>query len=342
MDFRNQYRSMNERIAPDKALVADTLARMARGEKPRHRPRRLRRVLTIAVAAAVAIGCMTPALAANVPGVYQALYTISPAVAQFLVPVNLSCEREGVRLEVTDAYLQGHTACISFTMQDIQGSRLTNAHATLSDWYLDSMGLGSSRCRLVSYDAQTRTAAFFAEFSNPGQTFDPESMQTFRVSELFCGGAQAEDAPLAVPLSDVPVDPPVQIHEISSGTLDETGQCPTQYAFLMSQQPLWQSADGVFSLSAAGYREGQLHLQLCTDESRVASASGLLELCDADGQTVAAAAAYSWTEGEHHYTETLYDIPCNALPGCSLTLDSSIYETVIPGNWQVTFRLEKE
>ena len=64
MDFRNQYRSMNEHTAPDNALVADTLARMARGEKPRHRPRRLRRVLTIAVAAAVAIGCMTPALAA--------------------------------------------------------------------------------------------------------------------------------------------------------------------------------------------------------------------------------------------------------------------------------------
>ena len=75
MDFRNQYRSMNERIAPDNALVAATLARMARGEKPRHRPRRLRRVVTL-VAAAVAIGCMTPALAANVPGVYQALYTI--------------------------------------------------------------------------------------------------------------------------------------------------------------------------------------------------------------------------------------------------------------------------
>lgn len=76
MDFRNQYRSMNERIAPDNALVAATLARMARGEKPRHRPRRLRRVITAAVAAAVIIGCMTPALAANVPGVYQALYTI--------------------------------------------------------------------------------------------------------------------------------------------------------------------------------------------------------------------------------------------------------------------------
>ena len=28
MDFRNQYRSMNERIAPDNVLVAATLARM--------------------------------------------------------------------------------------------------------------------------------------------------------------------------------------------------------------------------------------------------------------------------------------------------------------------------
>lgn len=60
MDFQKQYRSMNEQIAPDGALVSDTLARIARGDKPYRRPRRLRRVVTLAVAAAVAIGCVTP------------------------------------------------------------------------------------------------------------------------------------------------------------------------------------------------------------------------------------------------------------------------------------------
>ena len=56
MNFEQTYRSMNERIGPDSALVADTLARMGRGEKPRHRPRRLRRMIAAAAAAAVAVG----------------------------------------------------------------------------------------------------------------------------------------------------------------------------------------------------------------------------------------------------------------------------------------------
>ena len=145
MNFEQTYRSMNDHIAPDSALVADTLTRMERGEQPRHRPRRLRRMIAAAAAAAVAVGCMTPALAASVPAVYQALYA---AVAQFLVPVNLSCEREGIRMEVTDAYLQGHTACIVFTMQDTQGGRLTGADLLTDGCSIDgwTMAAAAASC----------------------------------------------------------------------------------------------------------------------------------------------------------------------------------------------------
>lgn len=336
MDFRRQYQSMNEHIAPDEALISDTLARIARKDKPQHRQRRAAAAI---IAAAAVFGCSVSAVALQASGACNEMFA---AVQRFLSPVNQSCERAGIRLEVTDAYLQGHTACLVFTMQDIQGDRFSGSDFVLSDWSLDSMGLGSWRYHLVSYDVQTKTASFFAEFSNLDQTFDPESTQTLTVSALCCGTGSMDATPVSVSLAGAPVDPPVQARTVGSGTVDEAGVCPAQYDFLLPQQPLWQSADGVFSLTATGYRDGQLHLQLCTDASGIASASGLLTLCGADGQPVAPAAGYSWTDGARCYQENIYDVPYDALAGCSLSLDASVYQTAVRGDWRVTFQLEGE
>ena len=336
MDFRRQYQSMNERIAPDDALVSDTLAHIVRGDKPQHRKRRAAAAI---IAAAAVFGCGISAVALQAPAAWNAMYT---AVQRFLSPVNQSCERDGVRLEVTDAYLQGHTACLVFTMQDIQGDRFSGPDFVLSSWSLDSMGLGSASCRLLSYDPQTRTAAFFAEFSNLDQRFDPQGVQTLTVSELYCGTGSTDTVPVSVSLADAPVDPLVQARTVSSGSTDETGVYPTQYDFLLPQQPLWQSTDGVFSLTAIGCRDGQLHLQLCTDASGVASASGLITLRGADGQPLAPAAGYSWIEGALCYQENIYDLSYDALADCTLSLDASVYQTAIHGDWRVTFRLKDE
>ena len=336
MDFQKQYRSMNERIAPDEALVSATLAHMTHQHSPHlHR----RRVIAVAAAVIVVLGCSVSAVALQASGACNEMFA---AVQRFLSPVNQSCERAGIRLEVTDAYLQGHTACLVFTIQDIQGDRFSGSDFVLSGWSLDSMGLGSWRYHLVSYDVQTKTASFFAEFSNLDQTFDPESTQTLTVSALCCGTGSMDATPVSVSLAGAPVDPPVQARTVGSGTVDEAGVCPAQYDFLLPQQPLWQSADGVFSLTATGYRDGQLHLQLCTDASGIASASGLLTLCGADGQPVAPAAGYSWTEDARCYQENIYDVPYDALAGCSLSLDASVYQTAIHGDWRVTFQLEGE
>ena len=335
MDFRNQYRSMNEHTAPDSALIADTLARMARGEKPRHRPRRLRRMIAAAAAAAVAVGCMTPALAASVPAVYQALYA---AVAQFLVPVNLSCEREGIRMEVTDAYLQGHTACIVFTMQDTQGGRLTGADLLTDGCSIDGWTMGSGSCQLLDWDADTQTATFFAEFSVLNRTLDAAQPLTFSVGTVTPVLSKYDGAPLPVSLTGVPAQAAVQSHAVDSCFQADGGEAPLTYDFL-ALTPLWQSGDGLFTLSAAR-RNGQLHLQFCARQAK--GANGFLDLLDADGQPVPFRAAYSYTDDGLYCRETVYDLPPDALADCVPVFYGSVDGTAIEGSWQVTFRLESK
>lgn len=59
-------------------------------------------------------------------------------------------------------------------------------------------------------------------------------------------------------------------------------------------------------------------------------------------QPVAPAAGYSWTEGARCYQENIYDLSYDALADCTLSLDTSVYQTAIHGDWRVTFRLEDE
>ena len=332
MDFRRQYQSMNERIAPDDALVSDTLARIVRGDKPQHRKRRAAAAI---IAAAAVFGCGISAVALQAPAAWNAMYT---AVQRFLSPVNQSCERDGVRLEVTDAYLQGHTACIVFTMQDTQGGRLTGADLLTDGCSIDGWTMGSGSCQLLDWDADTQTATFFAEFSVLNRTLDAAQPLTFSVGTVTPVLSKYDGAPLPVSLTGVPAQAAVQSHAVDSCFQADGGEAPLTYDFL-ALTPLWQSGDGLFTLSAAR-RDGQLHLQFCARQAE--GAYGFLDLLDADGQPVPFRAAYSYTDDGLYCREAVYDLPPDELADCVPVLYGSVDGTAIDGSWQVTFRLKDE
>lgn len=354
MDFLKQYRSMNERIAPDDTLAAATLARMARGEKPRHRPRRLRRVLTIAVAAAVIIGCMTPALASNVPGVYQALYAISPAVAQALMPVNEVCEAQGIRMEIVSAAIAGNTAGVYLTLTDTNGTLFgERAPAFSESWTLNSPStdLGYMHT-LISYEAQTHTATFYLELTNlDGQPF-PSGKYTFSLPTLLIGRDSQIDVPIPIDLSAIALNPPTEQHTCYSVAASGDGTPEAQeainsgtYEFLQMQNVLWQSDDGVFSLVAAGYRDGRLHLLCSTLDRKRYDNHASLMLSAPDSAPIEpdfVATYFSPGGADCAFEEWVFPIGYDQLPQCSLTGWLRTSGGKINGNWQVTFRLEGE
>ena len=66
-----------------------------------------------------------PALAAADFGpAYNLLYKVSPAIAQKLKPVSMSCEDNGIKFEVISAYVEGSEAKIFISVQDIDGDRI--------------------------------------------------------------------------------------------------------------------------------------------------------------------------------------------------------------------------
>ena len=354
MNFEQTYRSMNERIAPDSALVADTLARMERGEKPRHRPRRLRRMIAAAAAAAVAVGCMTPALAASVPAVYQALYDISPSIAQALMPVNVSCESNGVTMEVVSAAINGDTAGVYLTLTDASGDLFGELAPAFSEgWALNSPSsdLGYMHT-LLSYDAATRTATFYLELTNlDGQSFS-DGKYTLTLPSLLIGRDSQSDVSIPVGLSTVPLDPPTEQQVCYSIAASGDGTPEAQqaiwdnaYDFLLPQDTLWQSEDGVFALAAAGYRDGRLHLLFSSLDRKRCENQASLFLSDAHGAPVEPdfVATYFNPDGaDCAFEEWVFPIAYDQLSQSTLTGWLRTAGGQINGSWQVTFRLESK
>ncbi len=332
MNFEHTYRSMNDHIAPSDTLVSDTLTRIHQGQRPK---RRLRRGIAAAFAAVIALGGTAAAL--HITDQLPALYA---AVSRFLSPVEQSCTQNGITLQVESAYWEGHTVCIVFTLQDTQGNRLTADDLWLDDYRIDGWTQGSGSYQLLNWDEGTQTATFFAEFSVLNCTLDAAEPLTFSVGTIHPVLSRLDGEELPVSLSDVPTKAAVQPHILSSCSLPDDSQTPQSYDFLAPQIPLWESEDGLFSISAATYQNGWLHLQLCTDET--AGASGLLELLDANGQPVDINASYSYTDSGLHYTETVYALPQSALSGCVPVLYGSVTGTAIQGDWRVTFQLEDQ
>ena len=53
------------------------------------------------------------------------LYGIWPEAAMKLMPVDMSCENKGIRMEVISAVNEGSQVYVTFSMQDLEGDRIT-------------------------------------------------------------------------------------------------------------------------------------------------------------------------------------------------------------------------
>ena len=70
------------------------------------------------------------------------LYRIWPEAAMKLMPVDLSCDREGIRMELINAVAEGNEVYLTFSMKDLEGDRINaNSHTWMRFGYDYANGL---------------------------------------------------------------------------------------------------------------------------------------------------------------------------------------------------------
>ena len=137
--------------------------------------RRMPRAAVILCVVLAVMGLATT-LAATVDVFNARLHAFWPEAAEFLMPVNMSCEQEGIRMEVISAVVKDNKAHITFSLQDLEGNRLSEHTAVLindapfeEDTDNEQENWGTNVC--LSYDAETGKAVYAQEF-----TLDPSRL----------------------------------------------------------------------------------------------------------------------------------------------------------------------
>ncbi len=342
MTFREKYNAMQRDVRPDAPLLQCT---RAAAQKAPARPRRLRPLIALAAV----LVCLTlavpafamPALAAD-PNGYALLYSISPAAAQFFKPVNRSDEDNGIRLTVDSVYLRSDTVEIYVSLQDLTGDRLDVTTDLFDSYRINRAFDCSATCSLAGYDAQTRTARFLISITSfDGQDIEGDKL-TFSLNRLLTGKTESEGAITGLDLAAAQAEPATQqvTWRGGSGIAAETGGSTAETrTALVPTGTLAAPAPGV-AITAMGYVDGLLHIQVLYENILETDNHGQLWLENgAEKLECLGSLSFFAENGSDSYEDYYFDVTPAQLADCTLYGSFVTADTLIEGNWEITFPL---
>ena len=327
------------------------LARLVTKEEPK-----MKRVsgFIIAFALILALGTAT-ALAAFNEDVNQLLYRIWPQAAQALKPVHLTCESQGIRMEVVSAALNGSESLVTLTMQDLEGDRVDETMDLFDSAILQLPYDGSGTCVQTGYDPETKTASFAVhmEFDIDERPAENDKV-SFRVSRFLSNKkTQTVDLTPLIPggiteAEAMPV-PPIRgwAGSPASDRKDAAAEKARTLRVLNTNRSLEiPVVDGV-TLTGIGIVDETLHVQIRYTDIRHTDNHGFLTLSDKSGKSYDEGSAklqeighVSW-HGENHdsWEEYVFEDYPEDLSQIVLHGEFTTADPAVEGDWYVTFPL---
>jgi hypothetical protein len=303
-----------------------------------------KKMVAIAAALAICITFSVPVLASSVPVVYQLLYAVSPATAQFFKPVQMSCEDNGIRMEVISAYIHEDTAEIYIAMQDLTGGRIDETIDLFDSYAINTPFDCFAHCENVSYDDETRTATFLISITQMGKQKIEEDKITFVVKEFLSNKQEFAGLLPEVNLSCVSLNPDTQIPTQIRGS---SGNCYDEFepgfTALSPSAEQYSLVSGV-TISAMGYINGKLHIQVYYENILKTDNHGYVYLQNDAGEVIQSTVSISFWDSERQgsYEEYVFDIIPTELENYTLYGNFWTSDTLTEGSWEVTFPLKME
>ena len=324
--------------------IADRHIAEAAEARPR-KTHRLRRVLVVAAAAALCAALALPALAAS-EATYELLYAVAPALAQRFKPVQLSCEDNGIVMEVVAASVQDDTAEAYIALRDLTDSRVDETTDLFDSWRFNTPFDSMGTCRLESFDPDTRTALFYVllQTADGGDIRPEDGKITFSVGGFLSHKQTLEGVELPGVLESCAEEPETAAQQLrGAGGPGYDPSASASRCLVPLAKPLYVPADGV-AVTGAGYVGGLLHIQVRYDDIQHTDNHGFLYLRDAEGHTADCLFSLSFfaDDGVSSYEDYVFDVTEDALEDLTLCGDFWICSCLTEGSWQVTFPLEAE
>ena len=314
-------------------------------------PKRIRLKKWCAAAACLCLisSLSVPVMAASIPAFYDMLYAVSPAAAQFFKPVQLSCEDNGIRMEVSAAYIHENIAEIYISIQDLEGTKFDETIDLFDSYQINTPFDCSSHCILSGYDPDTHTAEFLVTVEQWDDRDITGDKLTFSLREILSNKKTYEGIIDEVNLSDIRLDNTTQKVDprgISGSEFVEKYEGSAKQDLPTVLKPsgtICSPVDGV-SLTGIGYVDKYLHIQVYYKDILKTDNHGMIALINKEtGKTISADGSVTFFDdvGESSYEDYIFtEISAETLDEYDLYGEFITSSGSIEGNWSVTFPLE--
>ena len=300
------------------------------------------RKLPVIVAAVILCMALTVSglAAADVDGVYEFLYAVSPDIAQSLKPVRMSCVDDGIELEVISAEVSGDTARILIGLRDLEGDRVDET-CDLDDSYEINLPFDMiAGCSFMEFDEVSKTAVFLVEITRgDGKTIKNDKI-TFSM-RCFLSGKREYNGPVELDLSQIVNEPETRedfIRRGYSASSKEDFENFDMDAVMVPQGVLCEPVEGV-TVTAVGYVNGRLRIQTHYDNILETDNHGHIRFEDEAGREIFDVRSISfWDEDiTGSYDEQEFDLSPEELESLTVCGYFQAADEMHSGDWEITF-----
>ena len=322
-------------------MIDDTMIKDAKETKKKMISFPVRRLVAAAAVAFVCLGSVPALAAADVEPAYNLLYSISPALAQKLKPVNLSCVDQGIQLEVDSAYIHNNTAEAILCIKDLTGDRIDETVDLFDSYDIRNIKDCSATCNLLDYNKTIGVASFAVRMEQTDGSSLSGSKVTVSLSKLLCKKGQFNGVLEDISLSSV-TDRPILTDNVKIRG-GGGAPCPENALFLQpATAPLSTPLSGI-SLTGLGYENGKLHVQICYEDIGNTDNHGWIWMQDNNGELKECSYSVSFWDKTltDSYEEYIFEIPYEELENYNLYGEFTNSNLLIEGDWEITFPMEQ-
>ena len=302
------------------------------------------RSIVIAVAVILCITITVPVLAVTVNPIYELVYQISPGLAQMLKPVQMSCEDNGIKMEVVSAAVYENEAAIYISLEDMTDQNRVDGTTDLFDSYHINIGFDSSAsCRRVSFDEEAGVATFLISISQWNDQKIVGSKTTFYFTEFLSHKKKFEGEITDVDLSKVTEVTRTHTPEYFRGGSGKYVNYEDQHkvkCLFPIDGGIASPVDGV-TVTNIGFVDNKLHIQVYYDDIMNFDNHGYITLYDKNGNKAEYFDVSFFDDARiGSYDEIIYDITPDEINNYTAFGKFVTCSNKAEGFWQVTFPLE--
>ena len=313
----------------------------------------LKKRISILTAVFLCVALTICVSATTIPSVNRLLAFINPEIAFMLQPIELSCEDEGIKVEVIAAMNDDEQVIMYLAVQDLTGDRIDE---TLWFRQFSLTGASMSGYEVIDYDETTKTALLYL---NSGGM---ENLNGKKISIKFgnlLGKSIRHSNNTGICINDIPEIPdsetlPFDWQDGGRGRGEGDGS-----EEFMSRETLRNLKIGTLdiplkdidnmSISNIGFIDGELHVQIKIYPTPYPLYERLY-ICDSNGEEVAVSlgdisfgiTSFSDKKTDYYFREFVFDVTNLNLEESFLTFESLGMDYYIEGNWETTFKIQSE